>query len=157
MNISLRSQKLGLISVFLAFTNFLGCNSATTPTAGKGNMSGKIYFDNPNGTVTGTDIAALDMSTGTITTIITGKDPFVTADHKIVFINVDIKECDLDGSNVQVIAPANATFGRYYERAEVSVDGSYIAYTNSDAVYVIKRYNANATYILTYGDGTAAG
>ncbi len=163
MNITRSDLKLSWVSILLGFSTVLGCHSATSPTTGgNGNPSGTLYFNAGNGTVFGNDVIALDMSSGTTTRIIRGDDPTITSDHKIIFVDGDLKESDLQGMNVRTIAQLDrnsTTDNSHYSfgRPQVSQDGRFVAYQESkytDQVYVVNRSDGSLAATVIANPGT---
>ncbi len=105
-----------------------GCSSSTTPTQnGTGAPGGTLYYaEHPPG------IEKLDLTSGTVTTIISGEMPNVRADGWIlgVFEN-NLGFVSPDGAQSKVILTRDNTVDGYatsFGNPRLSPDGRYIAY-----------------------------
>src|SRR5437879_3859311 len=158
MNYTSANHKMFFTSVLLAFIAFIGCKTSTSPI-NSGGPGGTLYFNAANGAIGGAgtnDIIALNFTTGVTTRIITGDYPCITPDHKIVFSNVTLQECDFSGQNVRVIASDPLS---EYARPQVSLDGRYVAFGKSNYIDIVDRSNGTLVSELiatpgTYGNPT---
>lgn len=94
-----------------------------------------------------TDIIALNMSSGSTKRIVTGQDPSVSSDQKVIFDELDLQETSLTGTSTRTIAIQSPDASTDYPHSsyadpQVSPNGKYVAYSESlftNQVYVVNR------------------
>src|ERR1035437_6015828 len=151
-------------ALFIAPFLFLSsCQSSTNTAPNGNNPTGSLYFNADNGSGNGsTDIIALNMSSGSTTRIATGQDPSVTSDHKIVFVDLDLKETSLTGTSTRTVAlrapDANVDYPHSsYAEPQVSHSGNYVAYSESlftNQVYVVNRTDGSLAVSVIASPGS---